>query len=403
MELSIERKQTSLGSFPVDWEIDTLENLSTKITVGIASAATHAYRDKGIVLLRNQNIKNGFLDDGDILHISEEYEKLFSNKRLKKGDLITARTGYPGVTCIIPQKYEGAQSFTTLITRPKNEIVISDYLNFYINSESGQKFFETNQIGGGQKNVNAGTLKTMPIPFPPTKAEQTAIATALSDTDALITSLEKLIEKKRRIKMGVMQELLKPKEGWQMKKLGDIAIVLTGTTPPTNDIKNYGVEYCFVSPADLGNEKYITDTQKKLSKIGFDISRKFPKNSILFTCIGSTIGKSAIAGIELTSNQQINAVLPSEGFSSEYVYYYLNLISDQIKSSASEQAVPMINKTEFAKVLICLPSKNEQILIARVLSDIDEEIESQKINLGKYQRVKQGMMQTLLTGKIRLV
>ncbi len=87
---------------------------------------------------------------------------------------------------------------------------------------------------------------------------------------------------------------------WEVKRLVDVATIATGNTPPTNDSTNYGDEYFFVSPADLGEHKFILDAGKKLSQKGFGISRKFSKDSILFTCIGSTIGKCGIAPIELT-------------------------------------------------------------------------------------------------------
>jgi type I restriction enzyme S subunit len=182
--------------------------MSEKVMVGIASAATHAYRNRGIILFRNQNIKPNFLDDSDVLHVTEEYEILFKGKRLKGGDLLTARTGYPGTTCVVPDKYENSQSFTTLITRPIQSIVLSSYLSYYINSEQGNNFFERSKIGGGQKNVNAGILKFMPIPLPPTLTEQKAIAHVLSDMDAEIAQLEAKKAKYQAIKQGMMQELL---------------------------------------------------------------------------------------------------------------------------------------------------------------------------------------------------
>jgi len=85
-------KQTEVGVIPEDWEVKPLHSLADKIMVGIASAATHAYRDRGVVMFRNQNIKPGYLDDSDILFIAEDYEETFRNKRLKAGDLLTART-----------------------------------------------------------------------------------------------------------------------------------------------------------------------------------------------------------------------------------------------------------------------------------------------------------------------
>jgi type I restriction enzyme S subunit len=107
---------------------------------------------------------------------------------------------------------------------------------------------------------------------------------------------------------------------WEVKRISNLGIVYTGNTPPTNDFDNYGNEFMFVSPTDLGDGKYIRNTVKKLSKKGFDISRKFPKGTVLFTCIGSTIGKSGIAIENLTSNQQINAIVVNEKNSNEFVY-----------------------------------------------------------------------------------
>jgi type I restriction enzyme S subunit len=189
-----------------EWVEKKLEKISHKIMVGIASAATHAYRKSGIILFRNQNIKAGYLDDNDILFIDEKYEKLHKNKRLKAGDLLTARTGYPGTTCVVPAKYAASQSFTTLITRPNNEVIDSIFLCFYMNSETGKAFFDSTKIGGGQKNVNAGSLSEMPIPFP-SKPEQQKIASCLSSLDDLITAQTEKIAQLKLHKKGLMQGL----------------------------------------------------------------------------------------------------------------------------------------------------------------------------------------------------
>src|SRR5262245_45980959 len=195
------------ATIPSDWRVEPLAAVAERIMVGIASAATHAYRSKGVPMLRNQNIKSGRLDDSDVLFIDSGYEKAFRNKRLQSGDLITARTGYPGATCVVPKRYEAAQSFTTLITRPNSKLVDSNYLCYYINSEQGQAFITQSQIGGAQQNINAGALRLMPI-WLPRLDEQRAIADALMDIEDLIASLERLIVKKQAIKQGMMQQLL---------------------------------------------------------------------------------------------------------------------------------------------------------------------------------------------------
>ncbi len=192
-------------------------------------------------------------------------------------------------------------------------------------------------------------------------------------------------------------------EDWEVKPLGGIASIATGNTPPTRDPSNYGDEFMFVSPVDMGTTKHILRTERMLSKKGFSISRRFPKGSILFVCIGSTIGKCGIAPATLTSNQQINAILPVEGLSSDYLFYAVSAVAAKVRSLAGEQAVPIVNKTLFSNTVIPLPpTKAEKEAIAEALSDADALIESLEQLLTKKRLLKKGTMQELLTGNERL-
>lgn len=184
---------------------------------------------------------------------------------------------------------------------------------------------------------------------------------------------------------------------WSLRRLVDFAEIVTGTTPPTRDRSNYGDEYLFVGPGDLGQGKWVINTQKKLSKKGFLVSRRFPKDTILFTCIGSTIGKSGIASTELTANQQINAILPNESYCPEYLYYALSQMANKISALAGHQAVPIINKTEFGQFLIPFPpTKSEQEAIVAVLSDADALIATLEKLIDKKRNIKRALMQELL-------
>ena len=200
----------------------------------------------------------------------------------------------------------------------------------------------------------------------------------------------------KRTEVGII-----PNE-WELATLSSVTNISTGNTPPTQNPANYGNDYLFVSPADLGNQKYITATEKKLSQQGFSISRRFPCGSILFTCIGSTIGKCGIAGVELTSNQQINALFPSPKVYGEFLYYALINVSPKIKALAGEQAVPIVNKTQFGGTVLAFPPLAEQRAIAAALSDIDGLIRSLDQLIASSRAIKQAAMQQLLTGKKRL-
>lgn len=192
-----------------------------------------------------------------------------------------------------------------------------------------------------------------------------------------------------------------PKE-WEVKRIGDFGKVITGSTPPTNDFANYGSSYKFVGPIDITDRKYIGKTEKSLSEKGFALSRCMPKNTILFTCIGSTIGKCAIADEDLTSNQQINAVICNTNHNYEFLYYELSNRSEKIRKIAAEQAVPIINKSTFENYKIVCPPLPEQKNIANILSLWDTAIEKQSELIEKLKLRKRALMQQLLTGKKRL-
>jgi type I restriction enzyme S subunit len=266
MILHTDRKSFYTTTIPIDWDSCELIQVSEKIMVGIASAATHAYRSEGIILFRNQNIKEGYLADADILHLDENYEKAHKNKRLKGGDILIARTGYPGTACIVPDKYFGSQSFTTLIVRPKHERINKEFLCLYINSEFGQGYFETNQIGGGQKNVNAGTLETMPIPVPPL-LEQKAIATLLSKWDEAILKNQALILQKEERKKWLMQKLLTGKkrvkgyEGiWKEINISDLFDRVTRkNTEGNTTVITISAKRGFVSQTDYFNKNIASE------------------------------------------------------------------------------------------------------------------------------------------------
>ena len=192
--------------FTDDWEQRKFKELCTMVTVGIANSATHAYSDSGVVMFRNQNIKPNFLDDTDIVHINSEFEAKYKNKRLKKNDLLIARTGYPGTTCVVPEKYENSQTFTTLIARP-NKNVNPYFLCQYLNSDIGIKYFESTQIGGGQKNSGAGILNEMPVTLPSAVEEEKRIADYFIQLDNFITLHQRKIDSLKEFKKGCLQQM----------------------------------------------------------------------------------------------------------------------------------------------------------------------------------------------------
>ena len=184
---------------------------------------------------------------------------------------------------------------------------------------------------------------------------------------------------------------------WEKCTLGDFGKIITGNTPPTADEKNYdNGTHLWASPADLGTTKYIESTQTLLSDIGFEKTRTFPSNSILVTCIGSTIGKMGMSKIEMASNQQINTIVPVQ-HDVNFVYYAVQSRFPRYLSSIAVQAVPILSKSAFEKLSNFTTSKEEQTKIGNLLALIDERIDTQKKIIEDLKKLKDAISKSLLS------
>lgn len=192
-------------------------------------------------------------------------------------------------------------------------------------------------------------------------------------------------------------------DGWRKASIGEIGRVVTGTTPATAAPEYYGGEIPFVAPGDLGKTLFVYDAERTLTAEGLSQAKALPPGAVLFTCIGATIGKSAIAGRALATNQQINAIIcDPQKADSAFVYYLLAMRAEAIKRLAGAQAVPIVNKSTFEDVTAPFPPLPEQRKIAEILRTWDEAIEKlealRKANLKR----RIWMRSHLFTGRTRL-
>jgi type I restriction enzyme S subunit len=187
-----------------------------------------------------------------------------------------------------------------------------------------------------------------------------------------------------------------PKE-WDVKETEELGEVVTGITPSTFVKEYWNGDYPFVTPTDMTNGKYVEKTERKVTAKGLEKGRLIPKDSVLVTCIAS-IGKMALAFEDCLTNQQINAIICKEGVNPHYVYYALGFRTPALKSWAGQTTNPIIKKSLFEKFPISLPrNEPEQQNIAEVLSTVDLAIQKTDNVIWKTERLKKGLMQTLLT------
>jgi type I restriction enzyme S subunit len=262
---------------------------------------------------------------------------------------------------------------------------------------------------GNPKLMN-GVMSKIQIPVP-SIPEQQKIASCLSSLDELIAALKDKLAALKDHKKGLLQNLF-PQEGetvpkvrfpefegdgeWVEKELSEVSTIITGSTPSTKVPEFYGGDIMFVSPADISNNKYVKTTDKTLTRAGFEKTRKVKSNSVMFVCIGSTIGKVAMNKYDCATNQQINSLVPNTENASDFLYSNLELNAFKISGIAGNQAVPIINKTLFSSVKLKFPpSKKEQQKIAACLSAVDELITAQQEKIEELQQHKKGLMQGL--------
>lgn len=267
--------------------------------------------------------------------------------------------------------------------------------------------------GASRFKLTKAALEGIPCAIPPI-AEQEAIAEALSDADALIEALEQLIDKKRRIKQGMMQALLTGRrrllgfEGdWERRRLGDATRLVAGGTPSTSIASYWGGLVPWMSSGEL-HAKRVHTVRGRITKAGLENSAAsiVPTNSVLVGLAGQgkTRGTVAIGKIPLATNQSIAAILPCDQLTPEYLYQNLNWRYSELRElSAGDGGRGGLNLTILGNLIVPTPTVSEQKAIAQVLSDHDAEIEALQARLKKTRQLKQGMAQQLLTGRIRLV
>ena len=185
---------------------------------------------------------------------------------------------------------------------------------------------------------------------------------------------------------------------WKECKISDYGTVVTGSTPSTKDVENYEDDgFLWASPADIDGNKFIERTKTTLSSKGFDKTRKLPPLSVLAVCIGSSIGKLAMAKNEMATNQQINSIVSNPLHSPEFVYYAITSRFRSYLSAVAVQAVPIISKSTFERLPNSTTSLPEQRKIAALLGLIDERIEVQNAIIKEQEVAKTLLSKELLT------
>ena len=416
-------KDTEVGRIPEDWEATRIDKLCClKARIGWQGLTTGEYLPQGdYVLVTGTDFNDGYIDWKNCCYVSKWRYDQDINIQIKEGDVLISKDGTIGKVAFLDSiPGPGTLNSGVFVVRPKQDNVINKaYLSWIFKSIWFKSFIDQLTAGSTINHLYQKDFVKFQLVYPNDISEQSRIATALSAIDNLISELGKLIEKKRAIKQGAMQQLLTGKkrlkgfnEPWVEKKLGKLCnlfgrIGYRGYTKA--DLVQQGEGAISFSPSDIISNKINYDTCTYISAYKYEESPEIKVyNGDIIFCKTASIGKCALVE-NLKEKATINpqfVVMKNFICNNKYLYYRLIDVNFQnkVKEIVGGSTIPTMSQEKLKELILLMPSDIvEQTAIAEILSDMDKEIANLEVKKSKYEKIKQGMMLQLLTGKIRLV
>lgn len=424
-------KQTKIGVIPEDWDCREINSEIKEISMGPfgSDIPVSSFTSEGVPVLNGHSVSKVKLIDTFKNYVSEEKAKSLKKAVAQQGDIIVTHRGTIGQISYIPigsryKKYVISQS--QFRVRLNEDSVNPHFVASYFLSPKGQSFLLEKKGHTGVPALAQPTTNFRKLCIPlPSLPEQDRIVNAFEDIDDLISSLEKQISKKKAIKQGAMQELLTGKRRlpgffgeWQSFVFGYLFDFIPNNAftraqmDVSGRVKNihYGdilTKYGAYISADSKDIPYIAK-EIDLSRFSEKCYLQSGDLVIADTAEDETVGKALeVINVEcpVLAGQHTLLCRPKVRFAEKFLGYYLNAACyhDQMLPYIVGTKVSSVSKASIAQTKLVVPKYEEQQAISSILADMDDEITELEQKLAKYRQVKQGMMQQLLTGKIRLV
>lgn len=420
MDVMTGSQQVGVGHIPVNWDYRCLSEISSQITDG--DHVTPLRAKDGYYLLSARNIHIGRIDVTDVDFVGEsEYRRMRLRCAPDAGDVLISCSGTIGRVALVPENFPCVLVRSAALVKVARSICDNVFIQFWLQGRLAQLQISNSVNQGAQPNLFLTHIQRLPCAIPPLR-EQRAIATSLSDVDALLDGLDRLIAKKRELKQAVMQQLLIGQTRlpgftgeWQPKRLGDhVTFLRHGANSraellPEGQVKylHYGdIHACasaYLNPAALPSlpdaktatldrledgDLVLADASEDVAGVG---------KSVEIKDVGDA---EVVAGMHTIAARFDKNVL-ADGFKG--LLQFCPEFATHLRRLAAGTKVYATNRAYVASVEMRLPPVEEQSTIATLLADMDAEITALEARRAKIRDLKQAMMQELLTGKTRLV
>ncbi len=407
---------SDIGTLPDSWSVRPLSEIVSVMTNGFVGTATSAYveSDDGVTYIQGFNVEPNGFNLTNIRKVSQDFHKSHTKSCLRTGDVLTIQTGEIGVSTVVPEYLSGSNCHALIISRFIKNRAHPAYYCQYFNSKIGMNAFKEIETGTTMKHLNVGDMLQLLVPVPPI-AEQQAIADTLLDMDTLISSLDQLIAKKRDIQQAAMQQLLTgqrrlPGFSGARSRHALRDLVSTPVTDGPHETPRFvenGIP--FLSVNNIANNRIDFRDLRFISREDHRIYSKKcrPQRNDLLLGKAASVGKVALieTDIELNIWSPIALIRMSDAHDPRYFYYAFRSkeIGRQIEVLTNSSSQGNIGMGDIERLIFSVPDLAEQNAIATILSDMDTELAVLEARRNKARDIKQGMMQALLTGRIRLV
>ncbi len=419
MELTPGYKQTEVGLIPADWEVQAIHEFATIKTgpFGTLLKASEYAEGDGVPLISVGEIREGFLRITDHTpRVPKTVIRRLPQYVLRQGDIVFGRKGGVERSALIRGNQAGWFLGSDGISIRPAETCNQEYLALQFQSVRVQRWLIQHAIGTTMPSLNQQILRDVVIPLPQSKAEQEAIAEALTDVDALIESLEQLLAKKRLLKRGAMQEFLTGKkrlpgfgDDWQTSPLSSCFDILTSRNSELNDnVVTISAQLGFVRQEEFFKKRVaskVLENYYLINRGDFAYNRSY-SNGYPFGAIKrlSNHDKGVVTTLYICFAAKRGAGINSQFFEYYFESGRLNRgLSTVTNEGGRAHGLLNITKEDFGSREITYPSLPEQTAIAAILCDMDAELTALESKLTKARHLKQAIMQELLTGRIRLV